>query len=377
MAITADKARIELAKRELLRREASKNVQPMFKDEASGRLAIGKQQQEQVALKSAASPLGIAKTTAMQTGRDVLGGINAGINTVVPNVLGVAENLSGQPIMQRPTGSAGYDIAQGAGMGIGMLSNPYQKLAGMALGQVGNLPKVINLGGAKTAQKIAEKADEGFGKAFGYLSNKYDNLFSRIKEGSTKIDDVLESINEAAVNSNTGSSIEKKMTRLFDELGKSGEATAERLHRLKQEIRAMVPKSVWKGTGDANMEQHYAKEAYYKVNDALERIGGKEYSGLSNEYKDFMKATDLTKQFFYEKGQPSNLGMMRTMSEPAKRSLEVINKNLAPEEKFVQEFEAWRRGQVAKKIALGGGGVTLADYIARRIYGRSLLNVGQ
>lgn len=263
----------------------------------------------------------------------------------------------------------------GASALAGAYATPGERGLGAALGGVGEtiatfLPKLVKFGGAKTAQKIAEKADKGFHKAYETIETKYDDLFSKIKEGTAKSDDIVEAMNEAKANSTTDSIIGRKMGNYAKELSESKEINVERLQKLKQEIRKLVPKSVWKGTSDANSDQHFAKEVYYKVNDALAKIGGEKYLGLNDEYKTFKKAQDLARQFFYEKGQPSGLRVGSPMSEAARRGMAGINKGLSPEDKFMQDFLAWRRGQNVKKVAPwvvgGGAGSVIADRILNR-----------
>lgn len=226
-------------------------------------------------------------------------------------------------------------------------------------------PKLINLGGRKTAQAIAEKADKGINSLSSSLSQKYDDMFANIK-GTTKVDDVLNSVNETVNQYPEGVGVGKlkqiqlRLTELKD-AGK--EITAKELHNLKQEISKTIPKSVWNGVSDADAMTAARENVYWKITDKLEELGGEKYSGLSNEYKLFKKSERLARKMFYQEGVPTNPSGKKAIFEytvPRERAVRYLSSQLPNDQKFAQDFEAWRRGSQLKLGAVGGTGIYMA-----------------
>ena len=108
MAISAEQARVELARRELERRNALKK--PMFSSEEEGRQAIKKAEQEQKSLEFSASPMGF-------TAKQIVGGANSAINALT---LGASESIAGA-FGKTLIPSETTPEVQGIGAGIGSL----------------------------------------------------------------------------------------------------------------------------------------------------------------------------------------------------------------------------------------------------------------
>lgn len=248
-------------------------------------------------------------------------------------------------------------------------------IMGGGLGGVSGLatqfPKLINLGGRKTAQAIAEKADKGFDKLSKGLSDKYDDLFANVK-GTTKVDDILSTLDDTINQYPEGGGIGKlkAISSRLKKIQEGGEEiTAKELHNLKQEISKTIPKSVWNGIADADAMTNARENVYWKITEKLEKLGGDKYKGLTSEYKNFKQAERLARKMFYRSGVPSDEALRKTYDIPTQRAVGKLSSQLPREEQFAQHFEAWRRGQGVKrigaKIGLGYG----AYEILKRVFG--------
>lgn len=285
----------------------------------------------------------------------------AGVAGAVQNPLAKVMGVGKIPAATSPLKTLGLASAQGGALGAAYAPEDFtdiktrgkQAITGAVVNSVISMfPKLITLTGNKTGYKIAEKADKGFDKAKSFLSDKYDDMFDRIRSGDAQVDDLAQMIDDhvKAFPEDSGLS---KLTSISERLRGKGRMSAKELHNLKQEIRTTTPKSVWQGTSDPNAMQHSKMELYFKINDKLESMGGDEYIGLSNEYRNFMQNQRLAKQFFYEKGIASDLNLNKPMSYRAKEAISSIEKGLSDEERFLTDFLAWRRGQSFKKYAPG------------------------
>jgi len=237
-----------------------------------------------------------------------------------------------------------------------------------------NPPKLINLGGRKTAQAIAEKADKGFDKLSKTLSDKYDDVFSNI-EAKVKtadiVDDIQNTINEFPEGANIG-----KLKSIAKRLGETKEISAKELFNIKKEISKTIPKSVWNGVSDADAITNSKEGLYWKLTKKLEEVGGEKFAGLTEEYKQFKQAERLARKMFYRQGIPSNVPLGGTYDIPTEKAVRGLSSQLPPKEQFAQLFEAWRRGQTVKKTAgLLGGGSALT-YLAHRYLSNKLLRGG-
>jgi len=238
------------------------------------------------------------------------------------------------------------------------------------------LPKLINLGGKKTAQVIAEKADKGIDKLSQTLSNKYDNMFSKIGKGEVPNDNVFNAIRQAIDTFPEGSGA-GKLQKIADRLANEENITATELHNLKQEISKLIPKSVWNGTQDANAIQNAYENIYWTITKELEKLGGEQYSGLTDEYRNFKLAERLARKVFYRQGVPSEYAVAKGIYDiPTQRAVRGLSTQLPPEEQFAQDFEAWRRGQAFKKWG-GISGSGILAYLAHRILTNKLLRNGE
>ena len=66
----------------------------------------------------------------------------------------------------------------------------------------------------------------------------------------------------------------------------------------------------------------------------------------------------MIRRLFNEQGVPSNRNMGGQVSVPQERAMQYLNKQLGPDEKFLADFEAWRRGQSIKKFTPYAVGAT-------------------
>lgn len=305
---------------------------------------------------------------------------NNTVNAIIPSLLG--GGMVGNTILKGGAAAAGLgrQIAAGmagggAGGAIAPADNMQQRgvnagfgaLAGgaipMAAAIINKFPKIINLGGRKTGQKVAELSDKGIDKVGDYLSKKYDVMFDKLRtvNGTRKPDSIITAIDDVG-NQFPGQDMGKLSaikTRLM-KIQKSGkELTGEELHNLKQEVRTLIPKSVWKGSSEADAMQAAKKNIYFKVNEELGALGGDEYKALGKEFKQFKDAEALTRKLLYQDNVVSNQNLMRQIDVPKERALNLINDKLPKEDQFLEALQAYRRGQTLKKYAgLGGIGAT-------------------
>ena len=228
-------------------------------------------------------------------------------------------------------------------------------------------PKIVNLGGRKTQQAIAEKASRGIDKVGEYLSDKYEKMFDGITKGVASVDDLVQSVDDAIAQYPSGTNVGKLNTIRESLLAKKN-ITAKELHNLKQEVRKIIPKGVWRGTQDIDAIQNAHRDVYFKINDKLAELGGKEYKALSQEYRQYKNFEMLANKMFKANGQPSNSKIFNKMDVPTERALEGLNRQLTPDEQFLQELNAIRRGDSFKKYgAMGLIGLGGIDYLKRVI----------
>lgn len=280
----------------------------------------------------------------------------------------LAKNVQGAGVAANAARGA---IAGGVGMGLSDIAAPTKEkvtnvgggaLAGSILGA---LPKLVNLGGRKTGQKIAEKATGGIDKIGDAISKKYDELFSQIKTGSSKTQDLVGSFDDVINSYPEGTNV-GRLKAIRERIASQKSISAQELHNLKQEIRKVIPKGVWKGTADADAIQNAQRDLYFKITDKLGELGGDKYKGLSSEYRDYKNAEYLANRIFLNQGNVSNAKLLNPMDVPTERALGKLNSQLPSKEQFLQDFLAYRRGQALKenagKILLYGGAPGAAGY---------------
>ena len=213
------------------------------------------------------------------------------------------------------------------------------------------VPKLIKFGGRKTAQKIAESADRGFDAVGKVMSNKYETLFDKIGDGVTSNAPLFESIRNV-VDSFPEAAGVPKLKKIMTRLADIDTITTKELHELKQVVRKSIPKSVWSGITEADAIQNAMRDIYFNITDSLEKIGGKAYIGLSQEYRKVKEAEKLAKKMFYKSGVPSNLPMGKQMDVPTERAIKSLDTMLSPEQKFANEFLSWRRKEKLKNLGI-------------------------
>jgi len=323
--------------------------------------------------------LGIPKAVAQKTGaKDIMypeqqtlagktlrgiseiGGFMGGLGVKAGGA--IASKIAGQALRQKVArGAIQYGVAGGlqtpTEKPLDLGQRTTQAVAGAVAGGIAPIiqaiPKLINLGGKKTAQAIAEKADKGFDKLSQGLSDKYDDVLSNMK-GSYKskviIKDIQQTIDEFPEGANIG-----KLKSIIKRLKDVKDVSGKELFNIKKEIGKTIPKSVWNGISDADSITNSKEQLYWRLTEKLEQLGGDKYKGLTAEYKNFKFAERLAKKMFYRQGVPSNVPLGGTYDIPTQQAVRGLSSQLQPKEQFAQAFEAWRRGtglkQVGKRIA--------------------------
>lgn len=237
------------------------------------------------------------------------------------------------------------------------------------------VPKLINLGGRKTAQAIAEKADKGMGALSQRLSDKYDDVLGAIKgkvNAKGVISDIQTTIDEFPEGANIG-----KLKSIIGRLDKVDDIDAKELFAIKKEIAKTIPRSIWNGISEGDAMSNAKEGLYWKLTHKLEAIGGEKYKGLTEEYKGFKQAERLARKMFYRQGVPSDVPLGGTYDIPTQKAIKQLSSQLKPNEQFSQQFEAWRRGLATKKSLAPIGGIGLLGYMAHKLVSRKLLEKNQ
>jgi len=301
--------------------------------------------------------------------------------------------------MVAPGGVAGMAgrVVSGAGTGANILRNAIQlgtfgvlspgtvserKKAGAvgagigaAFGAITSIvPKLLNFGGRKSAQKIAEKADKGIESLSKGLSDKYDDVLGGINAKANTADvvnDIQTTINEFPEGANIG-----KLKSIINRIKGSKEISAKELFNIKKEIAKTIPRGMWNGTTEMDAITNSREGLYWKISQRMEDVGGEKYAGLTQEYKAFKQSERLARSMFYRKGVPSNLPVGGAMDIPTQKAIGKLSSQLPSGQKFAQEFEAWRRGQAIK-----GVGKRVAPWIPAALgmgyMGTKLMNRGE
>lgn len=269
---------------------------------------------------------------------------------------------------------------------------------GQAVGRWLNKPRKFFKFKKDTVQKVAEQADRGKKIILEEKRGKYDQLFNEMDEalGDKQLDviqaniDLADDINNV-INTYPDSPNMPKLRKMAARLEANPKISGRELHNFKQEIRRVVPKSVWRGTTSADPMQKAQRDLYFKVSKAIESLDdtGK-YAGLSGEYKEFMDTVDDLNSAILERGRPgeqvlrSDAPTIGKLFDPNKgltyrqrEALRTVNNMLPPEEQFLQDFNAWKRGILLKDLIYGIGAAG-AIYGARRKVGENTtLNMGE
>jgi hypothetical protein len=214
-------------------------------------------------------------------------------------------------------------------------------------------PAIFKLAGRKTHQAWAEKATKGIDKLSDDLGNKYENFFAKIKDGSTKSDDLAQAFDDAIAEYPEGVNV-GRLKAISERVKKNPTISAEELHALKQEIRGIIPKGIWRGTSDANAIQNAQRNLYFKITDKLGELGGKEYSSLSQEYKKFKDMEYLVNTVTRNKGVPSNAKIFGKLDVPTEKAITSLSKQLSPNDELAQELWKLRRGEKLKDLGIKG-----------------------
>lgn len=246
--------------------------------------------------------------------------------------------------------------------------------AGQAMARFFTKPRGFLKFGKDAVVNIAEKGAAGVDKLDDIVGKKYEDGIQAIKGVQKNVVPIQESIDDVVA-----SYPEEKFTqfeKIKNRLAASEGLSASELRDLKQEIKKGIPRGVFKGTADPTPIQYAKLKVYNAVDDALVELGGEKYIGMKKEYSEWKNIASDARKLLLEDGRPGDVKLRNWMGFGASRrqmkALEEINKKLPPKEQFLQDFQAWRRGQIAKTVGLGGGGVMLGDYLVRRAISKAL-----
>ena len=363
MAITPEQARAELARRELAKRQSK----PMFSSEEEGRVAISQQSQEQEQLKANASPMGLAKETASQTAQDVVGGAYTAANTASVGGLDATMGLiTGKSQLSQP-GSAGYDVAQGAGMGVGMIA-PMGMMGTSAKAVTKTIKYETELQQAAKAKTALDGIRSTLGKAKSIAISGVDNI-------STDVSWNLKS--QRAFNAMKNPVYQIK----FEQGTNMPVQTVGNMDKVKEALGDLIGSpQMWEEA--PKKEIQHVKQIYGEINQAMKTAAdktGKPISQALDAYSEFMDKYHLVNKTVVDKaGNAMGNYLKETFKSTAEPALQEAWKDvskMSPEIKSVMasmknrellrkilQVSPWVAGTGAAALT---GGKALSHYLSK------------
>lgn len=322
----------------------------------------------------------------------------------IPNIQNAASNFEQfQKGLGRDILATGADIATDVALnpletlttlvGGKVISKLAKSPVGEGIGAFLTKPRKFMKFGKAAVQEIAEKAATGRNFVLKQASKKYDDLLSKLdesvskkgnvvlKEGSTLADSIDDVINTYPDSPNMA-----KLGKISSRLREGKATSITDLHNLKQETRSVVPKSVWRGSSRPDAMQKAQRDLYFKTNEVIESLDDTGvYKGLSNEYRELMNTVDDLNSAILERGRPGEaklrkdaltLGRLfdqtRGLTYRQRLAMETIDKQVPNKMKFMQDFKAWKRGNLVRDAAIGIGAAGLL-YGSRRRVGETII----
>lgn len=221
--------------------------------------------------------------------------------------------------------------------------------------------------GKDAVLKTAEKGVAGLDKLDDLATQKYGDELKSIKGTTKGVQPIVDKIDEA-VNSYPEESY-TTIKKIKERIASSEGLTAEELRNLKMEARKGIPRSVFQGKSDPTPQQYAQLQVYNQIDDELVSLGGDKYKRMKAEYSDWKNTAQDAYRALLEDGRPGDVKLRNWfgygLSRRQTKALEKANFMLPPKEQFMQDFYAWRRGQMAKGLA--GASIPITYLIHRAV----------
>ena len=273
------------------------------------------------------------------------------------------------------------------GLGADMATNPGEALttlvggkllgmagktrAGQAVSRFMTKPRSFLRFGRDAVLDVSKKGMAGVDKLDDLAQTRYGNELAKIKGAVTDMTPIRNSI--ADVKAQYPDETLVQLNKLDKRLKDIKSLSASELKGIKEEIKKTVPKSVFQGKSEATPIQAAQLKVYNAVDDEIVKLGGDKYIAMKKEYSDWKNTAYDAYGILLEGGRPGDVKLRNWfgfgMSRRQRIALDKVSSLLPKDEQFMQQFDAWRRGQVAKTVGTGGGGVLLGDYLVRRAIG--------
>ena len=234
---------------------------------------------------------------------------------------------------------------------------------GQAIGRFFSKPRRFFKFGKRTVQDIAEKAHKGIKITWDKQSDMYDEGLKSIKGNSKNLQPIVDKIDDVINDYPEQPFTNLKKTK--DRLMTKQSLTAEELHNLKQELKKGIPKSVFKGSSEADAIQGARLRVYDTVDDTLSELGGQKYVDMKAEYREFKNMVQDVNSAILERGRPGEQILRGTFMRPGgtltyrqSQALKQLSGKLPSQYQFWHDFTAWQRAQLLKRLAaigIGGG----------------------
>lgn len=238
---------------------------------------------------------------------------------------------------------------------------------GQALGRFMTKERRFLKFGKDAVLKTAEKGVVGLDKLDDLAGQKYSEGLKSI-EGKTKSTKAIADKIDEAFDTYKEESF-PMLKKIKARLSVSESLSAEELRNLKMEAKRGIPRTVFQGKTDPTPQQYAQLQVYNAIDDELVGLGGQKYIGMKAEYSDWKNTASDAYKALLEDGRPGDKNLRNWfgygLSRRQTKALEKANFMLPKGEQFMQDFYAWRRGQMAKGAA--GAAVPISYLIHRGV----------
>jgi len=211
---------------------------------------------------------------------------------------------------------------------------------------------------------IAKKGVSGLDKLDDLAGQKFESELQKIegKSGTSNITKTIEEVQDMYPDEKF-----TKLQQIKDRFTPENRLSAEELRNLKQELKKGIPSSVFKGTAEPTALQRAQLKVYNSVDDELVGLGGEKYIKMKAEYRDWKNTASDAYKALLEDGRAGDKNLRNWfgygLTRRQTKALEKTSGSLPNNEQFMQEFYAWRRGQMLKGAA---GAAIPAAYLLHR-----------
>jgi len=304
---------------------------------------------------------------------------NLSLKSANPALMGVSALGLGADILTNPADVLGMVAGKTpVGSGKTISTAVGNTKVAQAIGRFINKPRSFLKFGKDAVLDISKRGVRGVEKLDTLAGQKYEKGIQNIKGVSKEIKPIVDKIDEAIemYPNESYTTLKKIKTNLSSKKKPVKELTAEELRNLKQEVKRGIPKSVFQGKTDATPQQSAQLRVYNQIDDGLVKLGGDDYIKMKAEYSDWKNTASDAYKVLLEEGRPGDVNLRNWfgygISRRKFKALEKVSGQLPPKEQFMQEFLAWRRGQIAKGALTAGipASYLLHRYLAEKTVSR-------